>query len=852
MKLLFLITCVLCAFSVNCDTPSLPIERPADIRTEIPPSDIVSPEGQTIIIVDEDPIINSPTPPLPPPIADPDIPNGLDIAEKLAESNIDLSSFAKLEPEKLNSILDNILKTVNEEINNPPPSPPVDPPTPIDQIVQDARINQIQDNEFGLADNGPLDQSQIDRLLGSLQGEGGLKQPNIIETPLPTPDVRVPILNRPTPTPDVPVPTVNDIGPTPGAPLSEFPSIDTTELDKELKNIQEEILRTSVETQLPDLREPTLPPNDNLGSAPLVIQDLERNEQIDTIPSELGLGEEFTSTVRGNFLEDGFDSDQAKRLATLLEQRREIQRRLREQEQIIINSPAPNPLLTRRAPFRNINRAATGRLNFFDEFGNSIDDISSVSSPLVGNSISVGRDIITDSESLQNNRVFDALAQAGQVNAPENIRQIFSDDDGINSPPPSISSPGIVTRNQADSASARITEAMRNDPYIMPGRALLTDTSGQTRGNGISFSPQQQELNALLTQRELLEDQLSRISSVDIQTTGGAGDILPIPRNTRLSVSDDDNNGLPERVLNLGLNERGDLLRAPQGTNTVGRRFRAGLSNVDDFVPFVGLGRLRQQNLRRALTPSQITDAPFPRGVRTGTFSENDDIEPRILGFQNRRGLSSSTRIGPVVGDTQRSTPLSTAFRSGFVDTLPSSVRASSGFIQSDFSGSSSLPDDIRESFIGTTRARQNLLQSGRTLSGTRQTVPTSTSSSSFFGTLSPRLDRTPLSLSSVDLDDDVSSRRGGDTQSLGTRNSGRETGGFLTQTFDDFPEFNRQVAQLMSGASGFGSVSFRNLAGDDFRERSNFRTFPVGNIGNRRTLRFFRPQRRTFSTRIF
>ncbi|XP_062567449.1 uncharacterized protein LOC134229698 [Saccostrea cucullata] len=847
MKLLFLMTCVLCAFSVNCDTPDLPIERPSDIRTDIPPSDIVSPQGQTIIIVDEDPIIDSPPPPLPPPIADPGLPNEL-IARKLVDSNIDLSSLANVEPEKLNSLLDKFLNTVAKEgpfMDNLPIPPTSNPGTPFEDVVPDSRINQIPDSTFGVPESGSIDQ-QIDRLLEGIQNNADRERNQLTETPIPTPDASAPIVDIPIPSPDVPVPTVNSIEPTPETPFSDFPSFDTTELNKELNTLEEDFLRTSAETQLPDLRQPTLPPANNLNSVSAVIRDLEGNLQVDTPPSDLG--DEFISTVSGTSLDDGFDSDQAKRLATLLEQRRELQRRLREQEQITLNSPAPNPLTTRRAPFRNINRAARGQMNFFDEFGNSIDDISSVSSPLIGNSIGVGRDIITDSESLQNNRIFDALAQAGRVNAPDNIRQRFTDDDGIRIPPPSTE---IATRTQVNSASARIAEALRNDPYIMPGQGLMTDTSRQTRNDGILSSSQQQELNALLAQRQLLQDQLSRLSNDDIQSIGDIRGILPTPRNTRLTGTGDDDNRLPGRLLNFELNEGRNPLRSPQGTTIEGGGRIIGSSTDDGSFPLLGLGRLRQQNTRRTIPSSQTRNIQIPRRVTTDTFSEIDDIDPRVLGFQNRRRLSSltNTRIGPVVGDTQRATPLSIDFRNSFVDTLPSSAPTSLSFNEPNALERSFISDDLRESSIDRSRARQNLLQSPR---GTRQIAPFSTTTSSFLRTrLPPRFDRTPLPSSPVDLDDDAPPGQVGDTQSLEIRNRGREPQGFVAQTYEDFPDFNRQVAQLMRGATGFGSVSFRNFPSDDFPE--TFRTLPVGNIGNRRTVRFFRPQRRTsFSTRIF
>lgn len=851
MRLLVAVTSILCLSFVRADTPDeeVPIEKPPIINPEIPLSQRVSRNDNNIVIIDDPP---PPPPPPPPPRPFPAV-----------DSNSILDTISS---EQLGVDAENFDKFLNDVIER----------VKVEKMEEDAKrtTNSLPDmTEIGTTNNNIENGFQSDSL-NSILNEAQLQFEQFSQAQFEN------SVNQ-----NKPDPILENLGPRSEQSISNTPSV----------------------------------PND-LNTGPI-------NGPITAFPD--------LST------NDNFESDDAKRLVQLIEERRELLRQLREQDQIVSNA--------RSAPFRTTQRLSDD----FDDFGILRESIRPGMTPLVGNSIGVPVNIVTDSESQRNNRQTDLLADAGLVNAPATIRQRFRDADAGNPNVPSgVSGFGTGQVLSPDSFDNNFGLSSDDDDDFIQRR------------------------NALLAQRQLLQEQLARVSGQTLPTLNTA---LPLSVTSNLNsvlspgsirIEDLDDNF---QTTGVNLNRGGDDFEPP-GSRSQQTSLRNipgvfppdfGLANVlasrnrNSFSPspIPTLRRPQQQDILSGFSDNSVFRSPnsrvpsrdfllrqFQRGsnvlalssdlddgsairgtnlprfpsplssIRQGSgidllqqtrnnfgipgvsapWRPSDDDEPMVQtrGSQFRGFASSLNNLRPsreipgfqnipqrVPGvlsswDNDRSNVLNRNRNNPF--SIPG-ILPSFGVSASDddsspvdgrgnmpgFSGFSSSLNNIRRPGVLSQGSLQGLpltdddSSSGDVRSNIRGTSGFSTSLNNIrpAGFVNPAaslrspwtgplraLDRPPIPLppSNILDDDDDSST----IQNLQT------DGGRISQRAGDFPEFNRQVEQLLQGASGIASFS-RGSFNDDDNFQSPFsrgRFFP--NFRNVNTFQSFRQPRGSFLLR--
>ncbi|XP_056008373.1 uncharacterized protein LOC130051084 [Ostrea edulis] len=795
MMLLFTLSSLLCLSMVRCDhasgTGDLPIEKPPITHTVIPESAKVPRDDGKIIIIDDPP---------PPPSPSKEAPVvGIDPEAFLASGGVDINQFANLDPQKLNAVLDNVLTTVKNELRAT--GTPVDQGAPSGESSNDVIPPLVATSNGSSTDTRTAEQKQIDNILQTFSfndlnsnvKSDGFELPAIGDLPV----IATPAETKP----DLAGQIAKEIQSASKAFQSEVGSVDTNQIENDMRGLQN-TLRSSIFTQQPELRDPTLTlpetsQDDDFQKVNTVINQLERERIASESQPILGNIPSDRSQTE-NSLNIGFDNDDARKLTQLIERRRELLRLLREQEQRTnTNTATPNGLFSTRAPFRNINRAAIAQPFNIDDFGNSLDDIPSVRSPLVGNSISVGRNIITDSENQRNTLAFNALVEAGRVNAPEDIRQRFSDDDGQSNRPSPIPRLQERTEERPGVGPARnfIEGAIRGGPNIRQISFLPTVNSiqaGDTDDSPDAMSLQvllQQQRNALLTRRQLLEERLSRFSRPVPQGLPNENGFRPrfnprpLPSGIRRDNFDDGN---IRRFFNQPLGRRfgedDNRIRFIPMANVIRGNIGSRSADDDNITPMSRFNRLREQRSRARL-PSQNFRLPLQRNAM-------DDIDESSFNrFHGQGPLSNGRRL--------------TRFRQ----------RGGS----LGLSGFSSSGDDVRRFVDTTPRMFQTRRNVGRLF--TRQTDSPTPSTS--LQSTSANIRQSPLSPTRLDSDDDSNPPSPLDNVNRQPPSTGREqqseSNSVVTQSYGDFPEFNRQVEQLLGGVSGFDSVSFTEFGDDDF-----------------------------------
>lgn len=529
MKLLVAVSIVLCLSFVRTDTPAdeVPIEKPRIVNTEIPPSEIVERENGNIVIV-EDP----PTPPPPPPFRSFPAQDSSPSIDEIGAGQINVDA------ENLNKYLEKVLESVKQEVGN--------------TNVNGGSLPNVENKRIGAENSASDNLNNVDQRL----------------------------------------------------------------LDEALKNAQAEIDKFSASqaalfgTQ--DIRDPVIETQrstseqsrSNSPDASLDFSTGPATGPINTLP-DLGT----ISTT------DNFDSDDAKRLVQLIEERRELLRQLREQDQVV-NNPTLDD--ARSAPFRTTPRLSDD----FDDFGILRPSIPPGLSPLVGNSIGVPVNTVTDSESQRNNRPSDLLADAGNVNAPATIRQIFRDGFGGNFNLPSRV-PGFGT-----------------------GQVLPTDSLDDNQGDGLDDGSDQRR-NALLAHRQLLERQLALVSGQTLPTTNTASplgitsNLNSVPFINRIPIGNFDDNFQVSGVnMNEGDDDFGSLGRRSQQTQ---------LQRIPGlFSPDIGLANVLASRNRNQFVPQSIPTLrrPPPQGFPSG-FSENSVFRSPNSRFSSRDLLLRQFQRGP-------------------------------------------------------------------------------------------------------------------------------------------------------------------------------------------------------------
>lgn len=441
---------------------------------------------------------------------------------------------------------------------------------------------------------------------------------------------------------------------------------------------------------------------------PILEQSFSNNPNV---PSDLNTGAVNGPISRFPDLstDDNFDSDDAKRLVQLIEERRELLRQLKEQEQVVSNA--------RGAPFRTAQRSSGG----FDDFGILRSNIPPGLTPLVGNSIGVPVNTVTDSESQRNNRQTDLLADAGRVNAPDTIRQIFLDDDAGN---PNIPSGvlGFGTR-----------------------QVLSTDSFDDNLGPGLDDDFIQRR-NALLAERQLLERQLleRQLASVSRQTLPIANRVTPlnipsdlnsVPSLGRIPLGDFDHNFQAFGVnQNIGDDDFGSLGRRSQQTplrhipglfsSDVGLANVLASGNRNPFLPAPNptLRRSQQQDPLSGFSDNSVFRSPnsrvpsrdfllrqFQRGFDARGLSSNLDDgssapETNLPRFPSPLGSirpGSGIDLMQQTRNNLRIPEISSHWRPGSRDSIFSSSDDDEPLVQtrgSQFTGFSSSIDNLRPS----------------------------------------------------------------------------------------------------------------------------------------------------------
>lgn len=834
MRLLVAVTSILCFSFVRADTPDdeVPIEKPRIVNPEIPSSQIVTRNDGNIVIVDD-----PPTPPLPPPPPRPfPIEGSTSILDDFSGGQIGVDA------ENLDKILADVIEQVSIEVEKQKNT---------SSLPDSANIGTINNN----IDNGIQSLSLNDILEDTQLQFDQFSQAQLAESI---------IQNKPDP-------ILETLGPRREQSFSNTPTV----------------------------------PSD-LNTGPV-------NGPISTFPD--------LSTT------DNFDSDDAKRLVQLIEERRELLRQLREQDQIVSNAGS--------APFRRAQRFS----DEFDDFGILRPNIPPGLTPLVGNSIGVPVNTVTDSESQRNNRPTDLLADAGFVNAPATIRQRFLDDDAGNPNLPS-EVPGFGT--------VQVLRTNSFDDKLGPG---LDDDFIQRR-------------NALLAQRQLLEEQLARVSGQTLPTLNTATPLSITPNLNsvsslgRIPVGDLDDNFQASGVnLNIGGDDdfespgrrsqrtplrhipglfssdvglanvlasrnRNPLLpsafptfRRPQqqdlisgfGDNLVfrspnsrvpsrdlllrqfqrGSNVRTLSSDLDDGGAIPGTNLPRFPSSLGSIRPGSGIDlmqqtrnnlgipgvsSPWRPVSRDSIFSSSDDNEPIVQTRGSQfRGLSSSlNNLRPSQGfpglqnipprvpgvssslDNDRSNALNGNRNNPFFipGVLPSFDVSTSdddnirrpGVLgpappqRLPLTNDDSSPGDVRSNIRGTS-GFSTFLNNIRPPGGLNPAPSQRSPWTGPLGTLNrPQI---PLPPSTI-LDDDD----GNTIQNLQTDD------GRISQRTGDFPEFNRQVEQLLQGTSRFGSFSRGSFNDDDNFQGPFSRGLFIPNFRNVNTLPSFRQPRGSFLLR--
>ncbi|XP_022303617.2 uncharacterized protein LOC111111120 [Crassostrea virginica] len=660
--------------------------------------------------------------------------------------------------------------------------------------------------------------------------------------------------------------------------------------------------------------EPTIqnpPPIDDLNQPSGQRGDFERQRQIDNVlkdflksqqtPSELAmataiqnperafgnLGQEL-NTLEGlnsvSTVDDNFDSDDAKKLAQLIEERRELLRQISEREQISSmanNGPNLNGAFARSASFRTTDRLSDN----FDDFGIPRIRTTSVLTPLMGNSIGVPTNVVTDAESLRNNQPSNLLADAGRVNAPATIRERFPDN-----------VPGGRPNILGSLRGLNLEPGIPFDNNIIQGP---DDDSELT-----------QRLNNLIRQRQLLEVQLARVSRDDGQALLPIAPAMPMPLGQFPGIGSirtgpgrlNNDNRLPGLGINTG-DDRFSLSNLNQNS------FSTSIPNATPFfrqTPFLPLSANDDDDLSgfRPSTTGTGRQSPFSLNLfNRGSFSPDLDDgllsqrETNRLGIPQLTSASNSVRINnrfpvqirnPTPGFLGRSapgagfpTPFGDTFHRGAgfspslddLDDRPSTVNslpAFQGFLSSleDFrnrpgiSGFSSSVRPVRPGLVNPlSRPPPNIGRSVFWQAGTPSLTQVSATPppppplidddrDSRFGlnenarqTLPPQRSQTGLIgllPSSQLVNDERNVFRGFNArQTLGSDDD-RQTGsiGVFSQSLDDFPDFNKQVEALFQSTPGFSSVTFggSNAGGLPpsrfFRSPSVPRSFDSNRIG--------------------
>lgn len=818
MRLLVAVTSILCLSFVRADTPDeeVPIEKPPIINPEIPPSQIVIRNDGNIVIIDD-----PPPPPPPPPRPFPTVDSN---------SILDTISSGQLgvDAEDIDKLLNDVIEKVK-----------------VEKMEADAKraTTSLPDNKEISTTNNNIETGLQSDSLESIINEAQLQFDQISHTQFED------SVNQ-----NIPDPILETLGSRSEQSISNTPSV----------------------------------PND-LNTGPI-------NGPINTFPD--------LSTA------DNFDSDDAKRLVQLIEERRELLRQLREQNQIVSNA--------RGAPFRTTQRLSDD----FDDFGILRQNTSPGMTPLVGNSIGVPVNTVTDSESQRNNRQTDLLADAGLVNAPATIRQRFRDDDNF----------GLSSDD---------------DDFI-------------------------QRRNALLAQRQLLQEQLARVSEQTLPTLNTASplsvtsNLISVLSPGSIRIEDLDDNF---QTTGVNLNRGGDDFEFPGSisqqtplrnipgvfppdfglANVLASRNRNPLSPS----PIPTLRRPQQQDLLTGFSDNSVFRSPnsrvpsrdfllrqFQRGsnvlalssdlddgsairgtnlprfpsplssIRQGSgidllqqtrnnfgipgvsapWRPSDDDEPMVQtrGSQFRGFASSLNNLRPnreipgfqnipqrVPGvlsslENDRSNALNRNRNNPF--SIPG-ILPSFGVSASDddsspvngrgnmpgFSGFSSSLNNIRRPGVLSPGSLQGLpltdddSSSGDVRSNIRGTSGFSTSLNNIrpAGFVNPAgslrspwtgplraLDRPPIPLPPSNILDEDDSNT---IQNLQT------DGGRISQRAGDFPEFNRQVEQLLQGASGIASFSRGSFNDDDNFHSPFSRGRFIPNFRNVNTFQSFRQPRRSF-----
>nr|XP_022303532.1 uncharacterized protein LOC111111063 [Crassostrea virginica] len=585
---------------------------------------------------------------------------------------------------------------------------------------------------------------------------------------------------------------------------------------------------------------------------------------------------------------DNFDSDDAKKLVQLIEERRELLRQISEREQISSmanNGPNLNGAFARSASFRTTDRLSDN----FDDFGIPRIRTPSVLTPLMGNSIGVPTNIVTDAESLRNNQPSNLLADAGRVNAPATIRERFPDN-----------VPGGRPNLLGSLRGLNLEPGIPFDNNIIQGP---DDDSELT-----------QRRNNLIRQRQLLEAQLVRVSRDDGQALLPIAPAMPMPLGQSPGTGTirtgpvlfarglNNDNRLPRLGINTG-DDRFSLSNLNQNS------FSTSIPNATPFfrqTPFLPLSANDDDDLSgfRPSTTGTGRQSPFSLNLfNRGSFSPDLDDgllsqrETNRLGIPQLTSASNSVRINsrfpvqirnPSPGFLGRSapgavfpTPFGNTFNRGAgfspslddLDDRPSTVNSLSafqGFLSSleDFrnrpgiSGFSSSVRPVRPGLVNpVSRPPPNIGRSVFWQAGTPSLTQVSATPppppplidddrDSTFGlnenarqTLPPQRSQTGLIgllPSSQLVNDERNVFRGFNArQTLGSDDD-RQTGpiGVFSQSLDDFPDFNKQVEALFQSTPGFSSVTFggSNAGGLPpsrfFRSPSAPRSFDFNRMG--------------------
>ncbi|XP_022303532.2 uncharacterized protein LOC111111063 [Crassostrea virginica] len=556
---------------------------------------------------------------------------------------------------------------------------------------------------------------------------------------------------------------------------------------------------------------------------------------------------------------DNFDSDDAKKLVQLIEERKELLRQISEREQISSmanNGPNLNGAFARSASFRTTDRLSDN----FDDFGIPRIRTPSVLTPLMGNSIGVPTNIVTDAESLRNNQPSNLLADAGRVNAPATIRERFPDN-----------VPGGRPNILGSLRGLNLEPGIPFDNNIIQGP---DDDSELT-----------QRRNNLIRQRQLLEEQLARLSRDDGQALLPIAPARPMPLGQPPGIGStrtgpglfdrglNNDNRLPGLAINTG-DDRFSLSNLNQNS------FSTSIPNATPFfrhTPFLPLSANDDDDLSgfRPSTTGTGRQSPFSFNLfNRGSFSPDLDDgllsqrETNRLGIPQLTSASNSVRINnrfpvqirnPSPGFLGRSapgavfpTPFGDTFNRGAgfspslddLDDRPSTVNSLSafqGFLSSleDFrnrpgiSGFSSSVRPVRPGLVNpVSRPPPNIGRSVFWQAGAPSLTQVSANPppppplidddrDSLFGlnenprqTLPPQRSQTGLIgllPSSQLVNDERNVFRGFNArQTLGSDDD-RQTGsiGVFSQSLDDFPDFNKQVEALFQSTPGFSSVTF-------------------------------------------